>query len=377
MTKPASNCLLHLTIFLWVGLVSAPCVQAQTPDLASVVSADDHHTQIEEARRITQGVMAESGIPGVSVAVGVNGRLLWSEGFGWADLEQRVPVTTLTRFRVGSVSKPMTAAAMGILVDEGRLDIDRTIQSYVPEFPEKRWPLTVRRVAGHIGGVRHYRGPEMLNSTRYPDVASSLAIFSEDTLNFEPGADFSYSSYGWNLLSAVVEGAAGSDFLPFMRDRVFEPLGMYHTVAGHTDSIISGRTRFYVRNRVDGKVANTPYVDNSYKWAGGGFLSTPEDMIRFGSAHLGSDLVSQETLAEWFMPQQLNDGNHTTYGVGWSIDNSQSPERIVYHGGGSVGGTAILLVNRDTGLVVAALGNMSGGPIPALGRSIMAAFSGN
>lgn len=366
-----------LTVILAVGVIPAPAAGAQAVELASVVSADDHFEQLQEARRLTREMMAESGTPGVSVAVGLNGRLLWSEGFGWADVELHVPVNTLTKFRVGSVSKPMAAVAMALLVDEGRLDMDRPVQSYVPEFPEKRWPLTSRQVAGHIGGVRHYLGRENLSSARYDDVTSSLSIFAEDTLNFEPGTDWSYSSYGWNLLSAVVEGASGEEFLPFMRDRVFEPLGLIHTVPDHTDSIISDRTRFYMRNSRDGKVRNAPFVDNSYKWAGGGFLSTPEDLVRFGSAHLSPDLISQETLDQWFTAQLLTSGEATTYGIGWFIDPDESRGRIVYHTGGSVGGTTVLLVNRDTGLVVAVVGNMSSVPIPALGRAIMATFAGN
>jgi serine beta-lactamase-like protein LACTB, mitochondrial len=352
-------------------------VQAQVPELAEVVAADDHIAQIREARRLTREMMAESGTPGVSVAVGRNGRLLWSEGFGWADVELKAPVTTLTKFRVGSVSKPMTAAAMALLVDDGRLDLDRTIQTYVPDFPEKRWPITSREVAGHLAGIRHYRGLENLNADRYDDVTSGLAIFSGDTLLFEPGSAFSYSSYGWNLLSAVVEGAAGEDFLPLMRDRVFEPLGMLHTVADHTDSIVGDRTSFYVRDRAAGKVVNAPFVDNSYKWAGGGFLSTPEDLVRFGSAHLNDEFISQETLDEWFTSQKLSDGTDSGYGIGWFVKTDDSQGRIVNHAGGSIGGTTMLLVNRDTGIVVVAVGNMSGVPIPTLGRAIMATFEGH
>jgi serine beta-lactamase-like protein LACTB, mitochondrial len=368
---------IFLSLLLSVGGAGVVPLQAQTPELAAVVSADDHVQQVAEARRLTREMMAESGTPGVSVAVGVNGRLLWSEGFGWADLELKVPVTALTKFRVGSVSKPMTAVALALLVDEGRLDLDSTIQTYVPWFPEKRWPVTVRQVAGHVGGVRHYQGAENFSSERYSDVTTGLSIFADDTLNFQPGTEFSYSSYGWNLLSGVVEGAAGEEFLPYMRDRVFEPMGLLHTVADHNDSIISGRTRFYVQSRADGRVRNAPYVDNSYKWAGGGFLSTPEDLLRFGSAHLNPGIISESTLDEWFTSQELSDGAATKYGIGWFVSPDDSNGRVVYHSGGSVGGTTMLLVNRDTGLVVAAVGNMSGVPIGALAREIMSIFGEN
>jgi serine beta-lactamase-like protein LACTB, mitochondrial len=369
--------LLYLMALVAFGVGFGAPVRAQTPKLAAVVPADDYLAQIVEARRLTREMMVESGMPGVSVAVALGGHLLWSEGFGWADLEQSVPVTTLTKFRVGSVSKPITAVALALLVDEGRLDLDRPVQSYVPEFPLKRWPVTSRQVAGHLAGIRHYRGLEALSAKRYSDVSSSLAIFAADTLLFEPGTDWSYSSYGWNLLSAVVEGASGEEFLSYMRDHVFEPMGMLHTVPDHTDSIIANKTRFYQRNDADGRVRNAPFVDNSYKWAGGGFLSTPEDLVRFGNAHLGDAFISSATLDEWFTPQALNSGEATTYGIGWFVSPDTTDGRVVYHGGGSVGGTTFLVVNRDTGLVVAAVGNLSNGPIGALGRRIYTAFAGN
>ena len=342
---------------------------ASTVGIAS--TSDEYGEAIEEARAIVREVMAQSGIPGISVAVGFHGSVVWSEGFGLADLEHSVPVTTLTKFRVGSVSKPITAAALGLLMEAGSLDLDAPVQDYVPDFPEKRWSVTVRQVAGHISGIRHYRGNESLSSRRYSNVSEGLDIFESDPLLFEPGTQYSYSSYGFNLLSAVVEGASGQAFLSLMRDSVFEPLQMRHSLAGYTDSIISHRTGFYERNG-ERTVLNAPYVDNSYKWAGGGFLSTPEDLIRFGSAHLEAGFLEAKTLETLFTSQRLSDGEMTGYGIGWIIREDE--QDIVGHGGGSVGGTSSLIVNRDTGLVVAAVGNLSGGPIGGMAGRIFAVF---
>lgn len=314
------------------------------------------------ARVLLDSVMEAHSIPGLSAAVGRGSRVLWSEGFGFADLTHRTPVTQLTKFRVGSVSKPLTAAAMGVLLEAGRLDLDAPVQRYVPSFPEKRWPVTTRRLAGHLAGVRHYRGMENFSSARYATVLSGLAIFQADSLLHEPGTDYLYSSYGWNLISAVVEGAAGEPFLAYMDRVVFDPLGMLHTVAGHTDSIIPHRTRFYVKAE-DGPVLNAPYVDNSYKWAGGGFLSTPEDLLRFAAAHLNADFLSAATLEVLFASQRLHDGEETGYGIGWRSSTNPDGERIVSHTGGSVGGSTVLTVNRDTGVIVAMTANMTGVPM--------------
>ena len=206
-------------VALMVGLVATPTfARAQgpvTPAVGIASTSDEYGRAIEDARAIVREVMAESGIPGVSVAVGFHSRVVWSEGFGLADLERFVPVTTLTKFRVRSVSKPITAAAMGVLMEAGKLGLDVPVQNYVPDFPEKRWPITVRQVAGHIAGIRHYADDEFLSNRRYPDVTTSLEIFEDDPLLFEPGTQYSYSSYGWNFLSAVVEAASGEEFLGF------------------------------------------------------------------------------------------------------------------------------------------------------------------
>ena len=318
------------------------------------------------ARALLDSVIAAGSIPGLSVAVGRGGEVLWSEGFGFADLTHGVPVTPLTKFRVGSVSKPIAAAAMGVLLEAGALDLDAPVQRYVPSFPEKRWTVTTRQLAGHLGGVRHYRSAaENLSSERYPTVLSGLAIFQDDSLIAEPGTLYSYSSYGWNLISAVVEGASGEAFLPYMDRTVFEPLGMRHTVAGHTDSIIPHRTRFYVRTGADdGRVVNAPYVDNSYKWAGGGFLSTPEDLLIFAAAHIDdAGFLTDETLALFFTSQRLTSGEETGYGIGWRTSTNERGETVVSHTGGSVGGTTVLTLNRDTGLIVAIVANLSSAPL--------------
>ncbi len=314
------------------------------------------------ARVLLDSVMKAHSIPGLSAAVGRGDRVLWSEGFGSADLTHGVSVTQLTKFRVGSVSKPLTAAALGVLLDAGRLDLDAPVQRYVPSFPEKRWPVTTRQLAGHLAGVRHYRGMENFSSARYPTVLSGLAIFRDDSLLHEPGTAYVYSSYGWNLISAVVEGASGEPFLTYMDRVVFDPLEMRHTVAGHTDSIIPHRTRFYVEGE-GGQVLNAPHVDNSYKWAGGGFLSTPEDLLRFAAAHLDADFLSAATLEVLFEPQRLRNGDETGYGIGWRSSVNSRGERIVSHTGGSVGGRTVLTVNRDTGAIVAVTANLSGAPM--------------
>lgn len=347
---------------LLLGGASVPAAAPAQQSLAypAVPVAGRYVAAIDSARGFLRDSVARRGLPGLSVAVAVNGSVVWSEGFGYADLENRVPATPLTRFRVASVSKPMTAAAIARLVEDGRLDLDAPVQRYVPSFPRKDpHVVTPRLLAGHLAGIRHYRtATETVDAGQkhYPGVTESLEIFRGDPLEHPPGTRYLYSSYGWNLLSAVVEGASGEAFLPYVREQVFRPLRMRHTVAEHQDSIIEGRARFYVRT-ADGRLLNAPHVDNSYKWAGGGFLSTAEDVARFGSAHLAPGFLKAESLRLLFTPQRTADGKETGYGVGWSAGTDPEGRRTVSHSGGAVGGSAFLLVYPEQGVVVAMLTN--------------------
>lgn len=323
--------------------------------LAAQTPADS--AAMDQARRFILDTMAVLRAPGASVTVIRDGVMIWSEGFGLADVEQGVPATPLTRFRVGSVSKPLTSIALGLLVEEGKLDLDAPIQRYVPDFPVKRWPITTREVAGHLAGIRHYRGDEMLISRHYDTVHDALDIFAADSLLFEPGTKYAYSSYGWNLLSAVIEGASGEPFLPYMARRVFGPAGMTRTGPEFNDSLIPFRAHFYTHADSMAPARNAPYVDNSYKWAGGGFLSTTEDLARFGRKLLEGKLLKPATRDLLWTSQQTADGTPTNYGMGWRSGVDGSGRRWVGHTGGSVGGTANLVIFPEQHLVIALLVN--------------------
>lgn len=328
---------------------------------------------VAELRALLRDSMARAGIPGAQVAVMRDGRLVWSEGIGFADLEQGVGVTTGTRFRAGSVSKSLTSAAIGLLVEQGRLDLDAEVQRYVPTFPRKRWPVTVRQVAGHLAGIRHYQGDEFASRTRYADVRAGLAVFQDDSLLVEPGTRYLYSSYGWNLLSAVVEAAAGRPFLEVMSADVFRPLGMTHTGADHADSLVAGRARWYTVADSGSAILNAPYVDNSLKWAGGGFLSTAEDLAAFGDALASGRLIRRETAETLWTAMRMRDGRTTNYGVGWVVRADGAGRRWVGHSGGSMGGTAYLVVYPEVRLSLALLVN-SDQPLVGLAPLLAARF---
>jgi len=340
-----------------VGAVAQSATTPVAPAPALAGQARAYATAIAADRRFILDTMRVLGAPGASVTVISDGSVVWSEGFGWADLEQRVPVTPLTRFRIGSVSKSLTSIGLGLLLQEGKIELDAPVQRYVPGFPVKQAPVTIRELAGHTAGIRHYRGNEMVMQRHYASVAEALDIFSRDTLLFTPGSRFSYSSYGFNLLSAAMERAAGEPFVEFMARRVIEPLGLRHTVAEFTDSLIPFRAHFYTRADSGTGIVNAPYTDNSYKWAGGGFLSTTEDLAHLGQLLLDGAVLRPDVRQLLWTSQRTTDGRETGYGMGWFTDHDAAGRRRVFHSGGSIGGTAYLLIYPDQKLVLALLVN--------------------
>lgn len=142
----------------------------------------------DSARAVVERYLEANGVPGASVAVARGSEILWSEAFGLADLEHRVPVTRATKFRVGSISKALTSVALARLWEAGRLDLDAPVQRYVPSFPDKGYPITSRQLAGHLSGLPHYTAADIVNRTRYPTVTAALDKFQDRPLLFPPGA---------------------------------------------------------------------------------------------------------------------------------------------------------------------------------------------
>ena len=301
-------------------------------------------------------------IPGLSISVAVDRRVVWSEGMGYADLELRSPATPLTRYRIGSVSKILTAAGAALLHQRGQLDLDAPVQAYLPSFPRKpEGEISTRLLAGHLAGIRHYEDieAEYYLTRRYETVFEALEIFPDDPLVATPGTSFSYSSYGFNLMSAVIAAASGRGFLQYLDEEVFRPLGMLHTGGDHTDSPVVNRARPY--DRADGRLINARYIDNSHKWAGGGFLSTTEDLLRFAHAHLEPDLFRPETLELLWTPQRTVSGEEIGVGIGWRLFPPEmvGGRRAVGHAGGAIGGNALLLIYPDDGVAIAVAANIA------------------
>lgn len=326
---------------------------------ATVYAAAQSAQDVKTSDSLVTAFVAKTRIPGLSVSVSQKGKLVFSKGYGFSDVEKQVPVNPgKTKFRIGSVSKTLTASGLALLYESGKVDLDAPIQQYVSSWPDKGNTITLRMLAGHLAGIRHYKGNEFYSSTKYETVAEGLDIFINDPLINKPGTEYRYSSYGWNLISVAMENAAQpKDFLNLIQQDVFKALKMKNTEADHADREIKNRSDFFLMG--DNGPEEAPYVDNSYKWAGGGFVGTTEDLCRFGQAHMKAGFLKQSTLDEWMKSQKTAAGNDTNYGMGWRIFKRPSGNTFVGHSGGSVGGVTYFLMHIPTETVLAITGNMS------------------
>lgn len=328
--------------------------------LATIAAQAQPVPQDGQARKMMEDLRVRVGSPGLSAAVAVDGKVVWAEGFGEADVENHVPATPESRFRLGSVSKLLTVAAVARLVDQGRLDLDAPVQRYASTFPDKGQPITARQLAGHLAGIRHYAPPDFLRPPkRYEKLAGGLEIFAGDPLVHPPGTAYLYSSYGYNLLGVVVEGAAGKDFAAALDELVLRPLGLAATVLDVPETVVDRRARPY--RRAGGEaLENEKPIDSSYKWPSAGFLSTASDVARFGSAQLDGGFLKPETRALLFTSQKTAEGKETGVGLGWRIGKSEAGRRFYHHGGAIEGGRAFILLLPEGKVAVAILTNLSG-----------------
>ena len=333
---------------LW-NLFCAAALQAQQKSLSQ-----EKQQAIEKA---VASFMAANSVPGLSAAVVLEGEPRWSEGFGMADLENYSPATSSTLFRLGSVSKPISATAVLQLWERGKLDLDVPVQNYCPAFPPKESPITTRELLGHLGGIRHYspdgKGDVPEDSARhFSSMQEALQLFANDPLVAKPGTKFNYSTYGYTLVGCVFEGAASEKFVDYLRKNIFEPAGMAQTRDDDYFTVIPHRTRWYHKDK-SGIVRNAGVLDSSYKIPGGGIISSADDMAKFEGAILGDKLLRRSTRDLMWTSQKTTDGKETGYGLGWGVMDKFGLHMLVHTGGQQGTSTAFAVVpSRDAGVVV-------------------------
>ena len=354
------------------------------PDAAAVPSTlgaqvDRYSKAIAEGRGLARALVAAENLPGLSVAVAADGEIVWVEGFGWANIEERGPITPRTRFRLGAASKPLTAAAVALLHDRGRIDLDAPVQAYVPDYPQKQWPVTPRQLMSDVGGVHRIRGDnnDAMPGEQCANLGEALPLFAGEPLLFQPGTQHRYSIYGWILLSVLIERVGREPFAGFMARELFEPLGMNNTVLEEADRL-PPNTSLYGRRKA-GRVgpADPSKAHYSCLAGAGAFVSTPSDLAGFGAAMLKPGFLKGETIAAMQAPATLESGKPTDYALGWKVETlalAGKPARLVGHRGTPMGGAVSLLTFPDLGVVVAVAANIGGASVDPFARKLAELF---
>jgi CubicO group peptidase (beta-lactamase class C family) len=340
-----------ISLFLTLMIVSISTAAQQPAGLPA--------DKLAEVEKAITAAMSTQNIPGLSVAVVTGHKLVWSNGYGLADLENFVPAKARTAYRLGSISKPVTAAAVMQLAERGKIDLDAPVQKYCPAFPEKQWPVTARQLLGHTSGVRHYKSDAEFASTRhFGGVAEGLDMFKNDPLLFEPGTRYQYTTHGYAVLGCAVEGASGMKFDQYLHENVFKPARMDRMQVDDVFEIIPNRAQGYQKNQ-KGELRNSGLADTSYKIPGGGFISTVEDLAMFAVAMQTGALVKKETLNQMWVKQKTRDGKETTYGLGWAVTERGSMKEVS-HGGAQQRVSTYLYMLPEKGIAVAVMANLEG-----------------
>lgn len=297
----------------------------------SVRTAAQYAKAIQQFDQFARKQMALDKTVGLTIGF-MKDDFVWVKGYGYADLENKSPARAESAYRLASVSKPMTALAVLQLVDQGKIDLDAEVQTYVPYFPRKQWPVTVRHVLGHLGGISHYKNPaNELHIKTHKNTREAIAIFESFDLVAEPGTRYSYSSYGYNLLGAIVEAASGMSFADHMRQHVWQPLGMNDTRMDDPLDVIPNRVRGY--QLVNGQIKNSEFIDISSRFGGGGTRSTVPDMLKFARGVMDQKLLKPETWNVKTTSMSTKAGRLTNYGMGWETTPYSGRYMLVHSGG--------------------------------------------
>ena len=338
-----------------------------------VLGGDSDLSGLVKADFFLQQLVKEQKAPGIAITVLKEGKTIFQKGYGYAYLEQKQFVNPIKSiFRIASVSKPIAATALAHMVQEGIIDLDESFYTYLPDYPKKEWDFTIRQLASHTAGIRVYKGKEYGLNEPF-SIIEGLRVFKDDPLVYEPGTEYLYNSFDWVMISAAMQKASGIPFEKYVQEKVLNPLGMKNTYnpKSHSDrnqgqtgeganSISTSEkqnlgTKFYTKG-ITGFRKAIP-VDNFYKLAGGGYLSTSEDIAKFGQAFLDKKVEISEEILNQFLTAQEVEGNSTYYGLGWQVSEDAKGKKFFGHVGNGVGGYSNFFVYPKEQLVFSILIN--------------------
>ncbi len=295
--------------------------------------------------------------PGAAVIVVKDGQVVYRKAVGMASLELGVPLQPDMVFRLGSITKQFTAAAVMLLVEQGKIGLKDPIDKYLPGYPTQGHVITIEHLLTHTSGIQSYTDiPGWMTGRITSDmsVQDLVDAFKKEPMQFAPGAQYRYNNSGYVLLGAIVEKVSGKTYEAFVADSIFKPLGMTSTYYGSNEPIIRKRAQGYT-GPAD-KPANARYLSMTQPYAAGSLVSTVDDLARWDAALYTEALLKKPTLEQMWTAFTLNDGKRTTYGYGWGVSTLRG-RRSIDHGGGIPGFSTFALRVPEDKVYVAVLCN--------------------
>jgi len=351
-------------------LLGASAIRAQEAPRRAEPAAAEAKTDSSSASldAFVEELMAKRHVPGASAAVVRDGKVVLEKGYGLANLELKVPATKETVYQLASVTKTFTATAIMLLVKDGKLSLDDSITSKLPDLPAAWEKVTVRHLLSHTSGIKSYTSVKDFHKTMRKDYAQReiIDLVAKEPLEFAPGEKWNYSNTGYFLLGMLIEKVGGKPYGEFMAERIFKPLGMSQTRANDLRAIIPNRAQGYEWAGTEFK--NGEYVSPSQPFAAGMLVSTVADLVKWEAALAGHTLLDAPTLEQMWTPAKLAKGE-AGYGFGWGIGKANG-HRVVSHGGGIPGFSTELMRFPDDKLTVIVLTNSDGGHAGALAKGI-------
>ncbi len=305
---------------------------------------------------IVEETMRADTVPGVSIGIMQDGEIVFTKGYGFAEVENEVPATEHTVYRIGSVTKQFTAAAIMLLVEEGKLELDAELTDFFPDYPTGGRTITIEHLLNHTSGIKGYTEMREFGEVIRDDLDHDelIAIFSAAPFEFEPGERYQYNNSAFFLLGVIIEQVTGGSYADFLRSQFFEPLGMEDSHYLYNDPIIRRRAQGYAVR--DGEVFNDAFLSMELPYAAGSLGSSVHDLLLWQRALVSGEAISAESFDAMTTPATLNDGSTHPYGFGLALSTMEG-HRKIGHGGGINGFRAHLSHYPDDGLTVAVLTN--------------------
>ena len=347
------------------GLLLPALAGAQAPAAANAPS------QIDAVDALVQKSMQLRQFPAASIAVIKDGRVIVAKGYGLADVEKSIKATDQTVYQLASVTKPFTAMATLMLVEDGKLSLDGKVTDILPGLPAAWSPVTVRHLLTHTSGIRSYTeafGEHKVTNSQVFTHDQILALVKDAPLQFAPGDRFAYCNTGYFLLGMIIEKVSGTSYGTFLAERIFKPLGMTSTSLDDYADARPVRARGY--NTANGQTTVAEHTHPSQPFAAGALVSNVLDMAKWDAALSARKLLKPASYDAMWTPMRFNDGKTSAYAFGWQVDPFRGHPRQA-HGGGITGFSTFVARLPDDKVTVIVLTNQTGGAGQSLADALV------